>query len=262
MEAFIGNNSNVLLSRFKTGLTKTPSARKIVEAKKSLKHVKTNLKMTSEKKLDYLVKSSLGLSILLFPLVSQAISEVKPATNILDESGSLTKSSVSYLEKAMQKLKETSGTDVYFVSIRSLPFETEPNQYAEELFQKWNLGEKDVVVVLANKIARAGIFYGNGVTSLTKEMTKSIGEETYPFKAKEEQYSSAALDVSNRIVSILSNKGDPGPPTLIRENSSSNFKSAKATEQQRSKYVAIIIILLVVAFVVPMVQFFYYVKDE
>ena len=91
---------------------------------------------------------------------------------------------------------------------------------------------------------------------------KSIGEETFSFKAKEEQYSSAAIDVSNRLVSILTNKGDPGPPTLNRTNDSSNFKSAKVTEERRSKYVAIIIILLVIAFVVPMVQFFYYVKDE
>jgi len=218
--------------------------------------------MVTGKNLNSLVKSSLGLSVIFFPLISQAVSDLKPGTNVYDESGALTKSSISYLEKAMKKVKETSGIDVYFVSVRSLPYETQPEQYAEELFQKWNLGEKDVVVVLANKIARAGIFYGNGVSSLTNEITKSIGDETYPFKAKEEQYSSAALDVSNRLVSILSNKGDPGPPTLVRENSASNFKSAKATEQQRSKYVAIIIILLVVAFVVPMVQFFYYVKDE
>lgn len=74
--------------------------------------------------------------------------------------------------------------------------------------------------------------------------------------------SSAAIDVSNRLVSILTNKGDPGAPSLNRSNDASNFKSAKVTEERRSKYVAIIIILLVIAFVVPMVQFFYYVKDE
>lgn len=211
---------------------------------------------------NFLFKSSVGFSSLFFPLLAYAIPDTKPQTNVFDESGVLTKSSVSYLEKTLQKLKETNGTEVYFVSVRSLPYDTEPNQYAGEIFQKWNLGEKDVVVVLINKIAKAGVFFGQGVTNLTTEMSRSIGEETYPFKAKEEQYSSAALDVSNRLVSILSNKGDPGPPTLVRENSASNFKSAKVTEQQRSKYVAIIAILLVVAFVVPMVQFFYYVKDE
>jgi hypothetical protein len=63
-------------------------------------------------------------------------------------------------------------------------------------------------------------------------------------------------------VSILTNKGDPGPPVSNREDNSSKFKSAKATEQKRSKYIAIIVVLLIIAFVVPMVQFFYYVKDE
>jgi len=259
MEAFISNIPTNFCSRITVNSFKNSIGKKNVEIKKNSK---TSLTMVSQKNLNSLVKSSLGLSLIFYPFISQAISEVKPNSNVVDESGVLTKSSVSYLEKAMQKLKETSGANVYFVSVRSLPFETEPNQYAEELFQKWNLGDKDVVVVLANKIARAGIFSGSGISGLTTEITKSIGEETYPFKAKEEQYSSAALDVSNRLVSILSNKGDPGPPALVRENSASTFKSAKATEQQRSKYVAIIIILLVVAFVVPMVQFFYYVKDE
>merc|ERR1711966_392830 len=113
-----------------------------------------------------------------------AISEGKPNSNVVDESGVLTKSSVSYLEKAMQKLKETSGANVYFVSVRSLPFETEPNQYAEELFQKWNLGDKDVVVVLANKIARAGIFSGSGISGLTTEIKKINRRRNLPIQGK------------------------------------------------------------------------------
>jgi len=118
------------------------------------------------------------------------------------------------------------------------------------------------LVLLVNKIAKAGICYGTQVNYLSESMAKSIGEETYSYKAKDEQYSSAALDVSNLLLSILSNKGDPGPPQINRENNESNFKSAKNTEEQRSKYIAIIVILLIIAFVVPMVQFFFYVKDE
>mmetsp|Transcript_61269 Transcript_61269/g.126564 ORF Transcript_61269/g.126564 Transcript_61269/m.126564 type:complete len:260 (-) Transcript_61269:690-1469(-) len=259
MEAFINCCSIKILA----ALPDVSNRKKFTSRKTvSPKNVKQILTMASEKEVNLLFKSSVVLSSLLFPFLAYAIPDAKPQTSVFDESGVLTKSSVSYLEKTLQKLKETNGTEVYFVSVRSLPYGTEPEQYAGEIFQKWNLGEKDVVVVLANKIAKAGVFFGQGITSLTSEMSRSIGEETYPFKAKEEQYSSAALDVSNRLVSILSNKGDPGAPTLVRENSSSNFKSAKVTEQQRSKYVAIIAILLVVAFVVPMVQFFYYVKDE
>lgn len=195
-------------------------------------------------------------------LPAGAVPEQKPASNVIDDSGSLTKSSVSYIEKSLLKLKEMNGGEVYFVSIRTLPFEKTPGEYAKELFLKWDLNEKDVVVVLANKIAKAGIYPGKQVNSLSEKTIKSIGEETYPFKAKEEQYGSAAIDVNNRLVSILSNKGDPGAPSVNRNDNSSNFKTAKKTEEQRSKYIAIIVILLVIAFVVPMFQFFWYVKDE
>jgi len=204
----------------------------------------------------------LTFGILSNPYIVNAIVDQKPTTNVIDESGSLTKASVNFIEKSLSKLKETNGGEVYFVSIRSLPFEKTPQEYAQELFQKWELKDKDVVVVLANKIAKAGIYYGNQVTALSDATAKSIGEETYPFKAKEEQYGSAAIDVNNRLVSILSNKGDPGPPVINRNSNASNFKTAKKTEEQRSKYIAIIVILLVIAFVVPMFQFFWYVKDE
>jgi len=116
--------------------------------------------------------------------------------------------------------------------------------------------------VLVNKLAKAGISYGNQITTLPDEIVKSICEETYTYKAKDEQYSSAALDVNNRLVSILLEKGDIGAPSFKLSSTSSNFKTAKKTEESRSKYIAIIAILLIIAFVVPMIQFFYYVKDE
>jgi uncharacterized membrane protein YgcG len=197
------------------------------------------------------------------PLVANAyLPDLPTANKIFDESGTLTKSSINYIEKTFQKLKSLSGIDIYYVSIKSLPYETTAEQYAEEIYKKWNLSGKDIVVVLVNKIARAGIYFENDIPTLPKSTVTSITEETYPFKAKESQYSSAAIDVANRLTSILSDKGDPGAPSLNQASNSSNFKSAKATEEKRSKYVAIIIILLVIAFVIPMVQFFWYVKED
>jgi uncharacterized membrane protein YgcG len=216
----------------------------------------------SQKNVKKFLPIFISLNLIGSPFLVDAVPEQKPTTNVVDESGSLTKSSISFIQKSLSNLKEAGSGDVYFVSIRSLPFEQTPQEYAKELFDKWGLTQKDVVVVLANKIAKAGIYYGNEVNSLSEKTVKSIGEETYSFKAKEEQYGSAAIDVNNRLVSILSNKGDPGPPQINRNNTASNFKSAKKTEEQRSKYIAIIVILLVIAFVVPMFQFFWYVKDE
>jgi uncharacterized membrane protein YgcG len=210
----------------------------------------------------FILKELAGSLLLLTPFLVNALPEVKPEKLIIDDSGILTKSSLSFLEKNSQKVLEVSGSKLYIVSIRTLPYGEDPSEFTKNLFSKWELKSNDVLVVLVNKIAKGTVYTGSDIKGLNETVIKSIGEETFSFKAKEEQYSSAAIDVSNRIVSILTNKGDPGPPSINRVNDSSNFKSAKVTEERRSKYVAIIIILLVIAFVVPMVQFFYYVKDE
>nr|UXY88334.1 CMESO_411 [Cryptomonas curvata] len=217
-----------------------------------------NLKPLINKSVNLLIP----ISIVFGSFNAVAVPDVNPKQNITDETGTLTKSSISYIEKSLTKIREVKQSEVYFVSVRNLPYGTDPQEYARDLFQKWELGSNDVIVVLVNKLAKAGIYYGNQVNTLTDEIVQSICNETYSFKAKDEQYSSAALDVNNRLVSILLGKGDPGSPSTNRLNSSSNFKSAKKTEESRSKYIAIIAILLIIAFVVPMVQFFYYVKDE
>jgi len=201
-------------------------------------------------------------ALVLTPFLANGLSETNPNNLVVDDSGVLTKSSVSFLEKNSQKAFETSGSRLYIVSLRTLPYGEDASEFTKNLFLKWELKNNDVLVVLVNKIAKGAVFAGSEVKGLSEQIKKSIGEETFAFKAKDEQYSSAAIDVSNRLVSILTNKGDPGAPSVSRSNDTSSFKSAKVTEERRSKYVAIIIILLVIAFVVPMVQFFYYVKDE
>jgi uncharacterized membrane protein YgcG len=257
----VGNNQN-LFSKFsvvknKGGFLKL-SMNLSLDNKKDFISIHFNQKTLIKKSFNIL----LPLSIVLGPYNVIAIPDVNPKQNIVDETGTLTKSSISYIEKSLNKIRENKQTEVYFVSIRNLPYGTDPREYAKDLFQKWELGSNDVIVVLVNKLAKAGIYYGNQVNTLTDEIVQSICNETYSFKAKDEQYSSAALDVNNRLVSILLEKGDPGSPTINRLNSSGNFKTAKKTEESRSKYIAIIAILLIIAFVVPMVQFFYYVKDE
>jgi uncharacterized protein len=203
------------------------------------------------------------VTILFYSVSVLAIPEINPGISVLDESNNLTKSSVNYIQKSLEKVKEIKQIEVIFVSVRSIPYGQNPQEFAQELFQKWNLNENNVIVVLVNKLAKAGIYYGSQVTVLSDEIVKSICEETYTNKAKEEQYSSAALDVSNRLVSLLLEKGDIASASSFKLSSnSSNFKSAKKTEESRSKYIAIIAILLIIAFVVPMIQFFYYVKDE
>jgi uncharacterized protein len=231
-------------------LTINNGARKSLPAKSTgLITFSRSLKMNSIKKnqTKEILKVLTSSLLVINPMVSNALPETKPEVTIVDDSGALTKSSISFLEKNSQKVTDVNGTKLYIVSLRTLPYGEDVNEYTKSLFSKWGLKENEVLAVLVNKIAKGSVYAGSEIKGLNESVIKSIGEETFSFKARDEQYSSAAIDVSNRLVSILTNKGDIGPPSLNKINDSSNFKSAKVTEERRSKYVAIIIILLVIA---------------
>jgi uncharacterized membrane protein YgcG len=184
---------------------------------------KLSMNLKKKKSSVFILKELAGSLLLLTPFLVNALPEVKPEKLIIDDSGILTKSSLSFLEKNSQKVLEVSGSKLYIVSIRTLPYGEDPSEFTKNLFSKWELKSNDVLVVLVNKIAKGTVYTGSDIKGLNETVIKSIGEETFSFKAKEEQYSSAAIDVSNRIVSILTNKGDPGPPSINRVNDSSNF---------------------------------------
>jgi len=184
-----------------------------------------------------------------------------PDQFVSDESGVLTKSSIDYIEKSLAKISQLKQEKIYLILVRNLPYAVEPQDYAKNLFYEQKMGPNDTVFLLVNKLSKIGVYHGDKVTELTDKMVDFISDEIYAPKAKNEQYTSAALDVTNKLTSVFL-KNDLSTYKSSDSNQSNNFKSAKKTEESRSKYIAIIAVLLVIAFVVPMVQFFYYVKDE
>ncbi|GAB0493058.1 hypothetical protein MMPV_004330 [Pyropia vietnamensis] len=189
--------------------------------------------------------------------------DTPPSTLFYDEANVVPPSSETQIVKSLSKLGESSGLKVRFVMMRSVPYGTLPQEYADELFNEWGLGDKDVLFVGGSKVARGGLALGAEAKKLvTPEMAESIGSETFSLKAIEAQYSLAASDVINRLIPILNGREDPGPPVIVRENASPTFKTKEDTNQERSKYSTVVIVLLVIACLVPMLQYYWYVKDD
>lgn len=46
------------------------------------------------------------------------------------------------------------------------------------------------------------------------------------------------------------------------DDAASTFKSAKATAKGKSKYIGVLGVLVVGSFIIPMLQYFWYVKEE
>jgi len=51
-------------------------------------------------------------------------------------------------------------------------------------------------------------------------------------------------------------------PVQVRDDARSTYKSAAETKSKKGKYVAILAILVVGALIIPMAQYFWYVKDD
>eukprot|EP00186_Timspurckia_oligopyrenoides_P002842 CAMPEP_0182446256 /NCGR_PEP_ID=MMETSP1172-20130603/4094_1 /TAXON_ID=708627 /ORGANISM="Timspurckia oligopyrenoides, Strain CCMP3278" /LENGTH=257 /DNA_ID=CAMNT_0024642161 /DNA_START=67 /DNA_END=837 /DNA_ORIENTATION=- len=187
------------------------------------------------------VSAALALSLALSLTASDAafadVPSTTPSSAFFDDAGVVQKGSAQLAEKALASLKQNTGIDVHFVVTRYFPYGEDPFEYAKELYDTWGLGEKDLVIVGGTKIARAGLYGGSEVNKLlSSDVMRSIGDETFPFKARGEKYSGAVLDVNNRLLPILYGKEDPGPPVIERESAESTFKSKEETSKSRFKY--------------------------
>jgi uncharacterized protein len=176
------------------------------------------------------------------PLTAQAaFPDTAPDTLFFDEAGVVGKSSASLAAKGLASVQTRTGFNVFFVLPKSVPYGESPADYAKELFQTWNGGEKDVIVVGGTKVARAGVYAGaEAAKFVTADIAESIGTETYAQRAGEEAYGSAVLAVNNRIIPVLSGEADPGPPAIANTERVATFKTKAETNAQRGKYIKIV----------------------
>ncbi len=186
-----------------------------------------------------------------------------PAKLFFDDAGVVRKGDEALFTTAVDNIQKNQGYTVRFVMAKSLPYNQTPDEYAKELFSDWKLGPKDALFVASPKLARAGAFVGDSIAErLTKSIAESICNETYALKSGDELYGSALLDVSNRLIPVLSGREDPGPPDLTSKEVMQTYKTKTETSAERQKYIIVVGAVLVIAFVAPLVQTYWYVKDD
>lgn len=185
-----------------------------------------------------------------------------PEVGVFDDANVMGKSSEGLFAKAVTSIEKRAGVHVRFVMLLSLPFGETPDEYAKQLAQEWSLGGSDVLFVASTKLARAGVYVGGDVTTLSAETAHSIAEETFAAAAAEERYGAALLDVSNRLIPVLNGDADPGPPKTAAAESQANYKTKSETKSDRSKYIKVVGGVLVISIVAPLVQTYWYVRDD
>lgn len=186
-----------------------------------------------------------------------------PVRAITDDANVITRAVEDNFERIAEKIKSRTGFQIRFVMVRNLPFGETTYDYAGDLAKQWELNDKDVLFVASVKTDRAGAFVGDSVKSvLSDDTARSIAEKTFALPAGDERYSAAVLDVANRLIPILNGEADPGEPDDSTKEVVQTYKTKEETKNNRDKYVKVVGGILVIAFVAPMIQTFWYVRDD
>lgn len=210
--------------------------------------------------------AALLISVSPMTMPSSAFAEVPvatPSSPIFDDVKVIPKGNIQLFDKACASIEESTGYKVHFLIVRSLPFGESPTDYANEVASSWNLGSKDILFVASVKLARAGVYVGKDAqTVLTDDIAISVGEQTFGLPAGEERYGTAILDVSNRLIPILNGESDPGAPNMQAKEAGQNFKNKQETKNDRDKYIKVVGGVLLISVLAPLIQTYWYVRDD
>lgn len=184
-------------------------------------------------------------------------------TWVIDQATTLSRITRNELNGALEKLAQTTGTEVRFVTIHRLDYGESIDDFAQKLFQKWfptpEAQANQVLLVLDNVTNTSAIQTGAAVKeTLTDEIAESVAQETVLVPIRDSnKYNQAFLDASDRLVAVLSGQEDPGPP-VVNETVQTEGTFARAEETDDRSATIIVVVLLVLATVIPMVTYYFY----
>lgn len=181
---------------------------------------------------------------------------------IIDSADAISKATEARLSNKLRDLANQTGNETRFVVVNRLDYEETIDSLADQIFTTWypnpNEQNKQTLFVLDTLTNRTALRTGEGVTTLlTPAIAESIVKETVAVPLKNLLYNQALIDVSDRIVAVLSGKADPGPPQIEQLNIEGTFATAEETDDRSATIW--MIVLLGLATLIPMLTYFWYV---
>jgi uncharacterized protein len=184
-------------------------------------------------------------------------------TWIVDQGEVISRLNEGKISSAFEDLSKQTGNQVRIVTIRRLDYGETPASFAKELFTKWfptkEAQANQTLLVIDVVTNGAAIITGEQVKSvLTDAIAKSVATETLGVPLRNgNKYNQAFLDVSDRLVTVLSGKSDPGPPEIV-ENVQVEGTFTKAEETDQGNATVWVVGLLIAATVIPMATYYIY----
>lgn len=185
-------------------------------------------------------------------------------TKVIDQGEVLSVLNEGALDKKLNKLAETTGNEVRFVTIRRFDYGQTASTFADALFERWFPTPEDqanqTLILLDTQTKTTGIRTGNKVKDvMTDDVAQSIAGETMLVPIREGNYNQGFLDAASRISLILSGEPDPGPPEIKVVEVESTFTKAEETDDRSASI--IVVVLLLAATIIPMATYYWYQRD-
>lgn len=185
------------------------------------------------------------------------------STWVLDKADVLSRITEGEISSSLENLAKETGNQLRIVTIRRLDYGETAESFTNQLFEKWfptpEAQANQTLLVIDTLTNNTGIRTGEKVKSLLNdEITKSVASETIVVPLRQgDKYNQALADASNRMVTVLSGKPDPGAP-VVAENVQVEGTFKKAEETDRGSSTIWVIGLLIVATVIPMATYYWY----
>lgn len=213
-----------------------------------------------------LVLQTWGISSLSASATS--IYEMPPITNadpawVLDIGDVISRVNQGSISTSLANLAKDTGNEAHLITIHRLDYGETIESFTNQLFEKWfptpEAQAHQLVLVLDTVTNNAAIRTGEAVKGLLSDDTaSSVAQETLMAPLRNgNRYNQAFLDVSDRLVAVLSGKPDPGPPTV---ETVTNTEGTFATPEETAKSNATIWVigLLLAATIIPMATYYFY----
>ena len=208
----------------------------------------------------------MATSLFILPASATGVYQIPSLTAdtwILDQGDVISRLNEGQISKAFKDLAQETGNEVRIVTVHRFDYGETPESFAKGLFSKWfpTVAEQSNQVLLLIDTVTNGIaiISGDQIKSvLTDSIAQSVAEETLGAALRDgDKYNQGFLDVSDRLVAVLSGKPDPGPPQ-IKETVQVAGTFTKAEETDQGNATAWVVGLLIAATVIPMATYYIY----
>ena len=208
----------------------------------------------------------MATSLFILPASATGVYQIPSLTAdtwILDQGDVISRLNEGQISKAFKDLAQETGKEVRIVTVHRFDYGETPESFAKGLFSKWfpTVAEQSNQVLLLIDTVTNGIaiISGDQIKSvLTDSIAQSVAEETLGAALRDgDKYNQGFLDVSDRLVAVLSGKPDPGPPQ-IKETVQVAGTFTKAEETDQGNATAWVVGLLIAATVIPMATYYIY----